>query len=41
MRAAYNNEGSSTGRPSLMITAATPAGEGTLNYAYDVGAVSK
>ncbi|XP_072028016.1 chitinase-3-like protein 1 [Amphiura filiformis] len=41
LRVAYNAEGTSTGRPPLLITAATPAGEGTLNYAYDVGAVSK
>lgn len=38
---AYQAEGTSTGRPSLMITAAVSAGKGTTDAGYEIAEIAK
>ncbi|XP_061112821.1 acidic mammalian chitinase-like isoform X2 [Conger conger] len=39
--AAYEAEGKETGRPRLMLTAAVPAGKGTIDAGYEIPEISK
>ncbi|XP_063064586.1 acidic mammalian chitinase-like isoform X2 [Engraulis encrasicolus] len=41
LREAYEAEGSSTGRPRLMVTAAVAAGKGTIDKGYEIAEIAK
>lgn len=38
---AYEAEGKATGKPRLMVTAAVPAGKGTIDAGYEIAEMAK